>query len=46
MTEMISITVKVNGSEQAAAIEPRRSLRHSLNVAEQTIAAQSYMVRL
>ncbi len=26
MTEMISITLKVNGSEQAAAVEPRRSL--------------------
>ncbi len=26
MTEMISITVKVNGSERAAAVEPRRSL--------------------
>ena len=26
MSEMISITVKVNGSEQAAAVEPRRSL--------------------
>src|SRR4029450_10658242 len=26
MTEMISITVKVNGSERVAAVEPRRSL--------------------
>ena len=26
MAEMISITLKVNGSEQAAAVEPRRSL--------------------
>ena len=26
MSEMISITVKVNGSEQVAAVEPRRSL--------------------
>ena len=26
MTEMISITIKVNGSERAAAVEPRRSL--------------------
>jgi carbon-monoxide dehydrogenase small subunit len=26
MTEMISITVKVNGSDRAAAVEPRRSL--------------------
>ena len=36
MTEMISITLKVNGSEQAAAIEPRRSLvdflRHDLGL--------------
>jgi carbon-monoxide dehydrogenase small subunit len=26
MNEMISITVKVNGSESTAAVEPRRSL--------------------
>ena len=26
MTEMISITIKVNGSDRAAAVEPRRSL--------------------
>jgi aerobic carbon-monoxide dehydrogenase small subunit len=26
MSEMISITIKVNGSERAAAVEPRRSL--------------------
>ena len=36
MTEMISITVKVNGSELAAAVEPRRSLvdflRHDLGL--------------
>ncbi len=36
MTEKISITVKVNGSEQAAAVEPRRSLvdflRHDLGL--------------
>jgi aerobic carbon-monoxide dehydrogenase small subunit len=36
MTEMISITLKVNGSEQAAAVEPRRSLvdflRHDLGL--------------
>jgi aerobic carbon-monoxide dehydrogenase small subunit len=36
MTEMISITLKVNGSEHAAAVEPRRSLvdflRHDLGL--------------
>ena len=36
MTEKISITVKVNGSEPAAAVEPRRSLvdflRHDLGM--------------
>ena len=36
MTEKISITVKVNGSEQAGAVEPRRSLvdflRHDLGL--------------
>jgi len=36
MAEKISITVKVNGSEQAAAVEPRRSLvdflRHDLGL--------------
>ena len=36
MTEMISITVKVNGSERVAAVEPRRSLvdflRHDLGL--------------
>jgi aerobic carbon-monoxide dehydrogenase small subunit len=36
MTEMISITVKVNGSQQAVAVEPRRSLvdflRHDLGL--------------
>ena len=36
MTEMISITLKVNGSERAAAVEPRRSLvdflRHDLGL--------------
>ena len=36
MSEMISITVKVNGSEHAAAVEPRRSLvdflRHDLGL--------------
>jgi aerobic carbon-monoxide dehydrogenase small subunit len=36
MSEMISITVKVNGSERAAAVEPRRSLvdflRHDLGL--------------
>ena len=36
MTEMISITLKVNGSERVAAVEPRRSLvdflRHDLGL--------------
>ena len=36
MTEMISITIKVNGSQQAVAVEPRRSLvdflRHDLGL--------------
>jgi carbon-monoxide dehydrogenase small subunit len=36
MSEMISITVKVNGSESTAAVEPRRSLldflRHDLGL--------------
>ena len=36
MSEMISITIKVNGSEQAGAVEPRRSLvdflRHDLGL--------------
>jgi len=36
VTEMISITLKVNGSEQATAVEPRRSLvdflRHDLGL--------------
>jgi aerobic carbon-monoxide dehydrogenase small subunit len=36
MTEMISITLKVNGSERTAAVEPRRSLvdflRHDLGL--------------
>ena len=36
MSEMISITVKVNGREQSAAVEPRRSLvdflRHDLGL--------------
>ena len=40
MTEMISITFKVNGSEQAAAVEPRRSF------AQRTIIAHSYGVKL
>ena len=40
MTETISITVKVNGSEQAAAVEPHRSF------AQRTVIAQSYGVKL
>jgi hypothetical protein len=36
MTEMISITLRVNGSERTAAVEPRRSLvdflRHDLGL--------------
>jgi len=49
VTEMISITLKVNGSEQAAAVEPRRSLvdflRYDLGLVGTHVGLRAWRLR-